>query len=197
VGAASLSPFAAAICGLLILLISIRLRGSGADEFRPGAVAQRGAFVNGVADGDWRGVSGLRDLRKRVRGLSGRAAFALSAAGRSWNWIGSGRLFFGGLDFDSGSGAALAACFGMFAAALAAVIPLERARSVGGWVPPQFPPRSSPAGLSALRALGLGRRLAGGAGELRPGVAQDSALDLWTPAEPERFRWWAACRRYR
>jgi ammonium transporter, Amt family len=59
------------------------------------------------------------------QGYPGRAAFALTAAGKQWNWIGSGRLFFGGLDFEGGgSAAALAACFGMFAAALAAVIPL-------------------------------------------------------------------------
>jgi Amt family ammonium transporter len=58
------------------------------------------------------------------QGFPGRAAFALPAAGKEWNWIGAGRLFFGGLDFDSASGPALAACFGMFAAALAAVIPL-------------------------------------------------------------------------
>jgi Amt family ammonium transporter len=58
------------------------------------------------------------------QGFPGRAAFAITLAGKQWNWIGTGRLFLGGLDFDSGSGAALAACFGMFAAALAAVIPL-------------------------------------------------------------------------
>ncbi len=59
-----------------------------------------------------------------IQGFPGSAAWAPTIAGKSWNWMGTGRLFFGGLNFDDDSGPALAACFGMFAAALAAMIPL-------------------------------------------------------------------------
>jgi Amt family ammonium transporter len=84
------------------------------------------------------------------QGLAGRPAFAFIAGGKPWNWIGADRFFLSGLDFD-GSPAALAACFGVFAAALAACIPLgagaERwrlagsvasAAVLGGWTFPLF-----------------------------------------------------------
>jgi len=124
VGAASLSPFAAAICGLLILLIPFAY--AGLALMNSGLGRSRSAVHSLMASLTVIGVASLAYVicGSAFEGFPGRAAFALSAAGRSWNWIGSGRLFFGGLDFDSGSGAALAACFGMFAAALAAVIPL-------------------------------------------------------------------------
>ena len=84
------------------------------------------------------------------QGFAGRPAFAFIAAGKPWNWIGGDRFFLSGLDFD-GSPAALAACFGVFAAALTACIPLgagaERwrlagsiasAAALGGWTFPLF-----------------------------------------------------------
>lgn len=84
------------------------------------------------------------------QGYPGRAAFALTVAGKQWNWIGAEGLFLRGLDFE-GPGAGFAACFGMFSAALAAIIPLgageERwrlgsaaasAAVLAGWTYPLF-----------------------------------------------------------
>ncbi len=87
------------------------------------------------------------------QGLPGGAGYAISLGGTSlggtqWNWIGSGRFFFGGIESDT---AALIACFGMFACALSAMIPLgagaERWRLgaaaastalLAGWIYPLF-----------------------------------------------------------
>jgi Amt family ammonium transporter len=84
------------------------------------------------------------------QGYPGRAAFALTVAGKQWNWIGAERMFLRGLDFE-GSAAGFAACFGMFGAALVAIIPLgageERwrlgsaaasAAVLAGWTYPLF-----------------------------------------------------------
>jgi Amt family ammonium transporter len=57
------------------------------------------------------------------QGWEGGPAYALSLGSQTWNWIGAERFFLRGVDFE-GSNASLAAGFGMFSAALAAVIPL-------------------------------------------------------------------------
>ena len=61
-----------------------------------------------------------------VEGYAGRAAYAVILQGKPWNWIASERFFLRGVEFD-GSRASLAALFGMFAAGLAALIPLGSA----------------------------------------------------------------------
>ena len=117
-GPPALSPFAAGICGLLILLIPFAY--AGLALMNSGLGRSRSAVHSLMASLTVVGVASLVYVicGSAFQGYPGRAAFALSAAGKDWNWIGAGRLFFGGLDFDSGSGAAVAACFGMFAAAL-------------------------------------------------------------------------------
>ena len=60
------------------------------------------------------------------QGFAGQPAYAVSIAGKPWNWIGSGHWFFSGLDLED-SPAALAASFGIFASALTALIPLGAA----------------------------------------------------------------------
>jgi Amt family ammonium transporter len=124
VGPPALSPFASGICGLLILLIPFAY--AGLALMNSGLGRSRSAVHSLMASLTVVGVASLvyAICGAAFQGYPGRAAFAITLAGKPWNWIGAGRLFFGGLDFDSGSGAALAACFGMFAAALAAVIPL-------------------------------------------------------------------------
>jgi Amt family ammonium transporter len=57
------------------------------------------------------------------QGWDGGPAYALSIGGHTWNWIGAERLFLRGVDFE-GSNASLAAGFGIFSAALVAMIPL-------------------------------------------------------------------------
>ena len=57
------------------------------------------------------------------QGWDGGPAYALTLGSQTWNWIGAERFFLRGVDFE-GSNASLAAGFGMFSAALAALIPL-------------------------------------------------------------------------
>jgi ammonium transporter, Amt family len=112
-----------AVSGFLILLIPLAFAGlalmnTGLTRSRSAAhsvmstltVAAVAALVYVVCGFAW-------------QGYPGQAAFALTVAGKQWNWIGAERFFLRGLDFE-GSGAGLAACFGMFSAALAAIIPL-------------------------------------------------------------------------
>jgi Amt family ammonium transporter len=104
-------------------------------------------------------------------------------AGNPWSWIGADRFFLSGLDFD-GSPAALAACFGVFAAALAASIPLgagaERwrlagsvasAAVLGGWTFPLFAHWVWGGGwlqqLGSNYGLGIGFADAGGSGAVQ------------------------------
>src|SRR5579863_2631625 len=56
------------------------------------------------------------------QGFSGGQAYAVSVGAQTWNWIGAERFFLRGVDFEGTAG--LAAGFGMFSAALAAMIPL-------------------------------------------------------------------------
>ena len=58
-----------------------------------------------------------------LQGYPGRVAHALLVNGKPWDWIASDPLFFRGVPFDL-SPASLAALFGVFAAGLAALIPL-------------------------------------------------------------------------
>jgi len=112
----------------------------------------------------------------------GRAAYAVQAGGKLWNWIGADPLFLRGIDFG-GSSASLAALFGMFSAGLAALIPLgsgaERWRLGGicastailaGWTYPLFAHWVWGGGwLAELgRNFGLGRGFVdvGGAGSI-------------------------------
>jgi ammonium transporter, Amt family len=56
------------------------------------------------------------------QGFAGGQAYALSVGNQTWNWIGAERFFLRGVDFDGTAG--LVAGFGMFSAALVALIPL-------------------------------------------------------------------------
>jgi ammonium transporter, Amt family len=58
-----------------------------------------------------------------LQGINGHAAHSLSIIGKQWSWIGSGPLFFRGLDFD-GSRASLTILLQMFTVALTAMIPV-------------------------------------------------------------------------
>ena len=200
--AAPLSPFAAGICGLLILLIPFAY--AGLALMNSGLGRSRSAVHSLMASLTVIGVATLVYVfcGSALQGFPGRAAFALTAAGKQWNWIGSGRLFFAGLDFEGGSGAALAACFGMFAAALAAVIPLgageERWRLgsaalstavLAGWTYPLFAHWVWGGGwlaeLGARFGLGSGFVDSGGAGAIQV-VGGLSALSVSWLMGPRR-----------
>jgi Amt family ammonium transporter len=202
VSAAPLSPFAAGICGLLILLIPFAY--AGLALMNSGLGRSRSAVHSLMASLTVVGVATLVYVfcGSALQGFPGRAAFAMTAAGKQWNWIGSGRLFLGGLDFDSASGPALAACFGMFAAALAAVIPLgageERWRLgsaalatavLAGWTYPLFAHWVWGGGwlaeLGARFGLGSGFVDAGGAGAIQV-VGGLSALSVTWLMGPRR-----------
>jgi ammonium transporter, Amt family len=202
VGSLGLSPFTAGICGLLILLIPFAY--AGLALMNSGLGRSRSAVHSLMASLTVVGVAAIAYVicGSAFQGFPGRAAFALSAAGKDWNWIGAGRLFFSGLDFDSGSGAALAACFGMFAAALAAVIPLgageERWRLgsaaistaiLAGWTYPLFAHWVWGGGwlaeLGAKFGMGAGFVDAGGAGTIQA-VGGLSALSVSWLLGPRR-----------
>jgi ammonium transporter, Amt family len=57
------------------------------------------------------------------QGFAGQPAHVLRLSGKTWNWLGAGRFFFGGVSSGSVS-AVLTAWLGMFSVALAAAIPL-------------------------------------------------------------------------
>lgn len=136
------------------------------------------------------------------QGIPGGAGFALTAGGHAWNWIGAGKLFFARIDPESP--AALMACFGMFACALAAIIPLgagaERWRLgaaalstavLAAWTFPLFAHWSWGGGwLAALgSSFGIGGGFvdAGGAGTIQT-VGGLSALSIAWIAGPRRAK---------
>jgi Amt family ammonium transporter len=202
----ALSPLSAGICGLLILLIPLAY--AGLALMNSGLGRSRSAVHSLMASLTVIAVASLVYVicGGAFQGFPGRAAFALAVAGKQWNWIGAGRLFFGGLDFDgvdlTNSGAALAACFGMFAAALTAVIPLgageERWRLgsaavstavLAGWTYPLFAHWVWGGGwladLGARFGLGAGFVDAGGAGAIQA-VGGLSALSVSWLLGPRR-----------
>ena len=173
----------AAVCAVLILLIPLALAGlalmnCGLGRSRSAAHALMASLTVASVAGIAYVVCGFA-----WQSFAGRPAFALIVAGKPWNWIGADRFFLSGLDFD-GSPAALAACFGVFAAALAACIPLgagaERwrlagsiasAAVLGGWTFPLFAHWAWGAGwlqqLGPNYGLGIGFADAGGAGAIQ------------------------------
>jgi len=178
----TLTPVNSALSGILILLIPLAIAGiglmnSGLGRSRNAAhslmstltVAGIAAIVYFVCGFSW-------------QGFSGQPAYAFSIGGKQWNWIGAGRLFMVGLDFEGAPG--LAAGLGMFSAALAATIPLgagaERWRLAGavmsgavlaGWTYPVFAHWVWAGGwlaqLGLNYGLGTGFADAGGAGTIQ------------------------------
>lgn len=119
----ALTESAAALCGLLILLIPMAY--AGLAMMNSGLGRSRSAVHSMMASLTVIGVAAVVYMICGFawQSVPGGAAYALVAGGKAWNWLGTGHLFFGGLDPD-GSSTLLIACFGMFACALAAMIPL-------------------------------------------------------------------------
>ena len=173
----------AALCGFLILLIPLAFAGlalmnAGLTRSRSAAHALMAALTTiGVAAIVYV-ICGFS-----WQGFTGRPAYAFLISGKQWNWIGAEGWFLRGLDYD-GSPAALAACFGLFAAALAAIIPLgagaERWRLgaaaastavLAGWTVPLFAHWVWGGGwlarLGVNYGLGIGFADVGGAGVIQ------------------------------
>jgi len=179
----TLAPVTVAVCAALILLIpfafaGLALMNCGFGRSRSAAHALMAALTVAAVAAIAYVVCGFA-----WQGFAGRPAYALIVSGKPWNWIGAERFFLSGLDFD-GSPAALAACFGVFAAALAACIPLgagaERwrlagsiasAAVLGGWTFPLFAHWVWGGGwleqLGSNYGLGIGFADAGGAGAIQ------------------------------
>jgi ammonium transporter, Amt family len=173
---------AVALCGLLILLIPLAYAGlalmnSGLGRSRSAVHSMLGSLIVIAVAAIAYVICGFA-----WQGAPGGAGYAFVAGGKAWNWIGSGRFFFGGLDASSPN--TLVACFGMFACALAAMIPLgaggERWRLgaaglstivFAGWTFPLFAHWAWGGGwLAALGAnfgIGGGYVDAGGAGTIQ------------------------------
>ena len=150
---AALPDLAAALCAVCILLVPLAAAGlalinAGLGRSRNAAHAMMSSLcVLAVAAAVYF-ICGFS-----WQGFPGRAAYAIEAGGKMWNWIGADPFFLRGV--DSGSSASLAALLGallgMFSAGLAVLIPLgsgaERWRLGGscasaailaGWTYPLF-----------------------------------------------------------
>jgi ammonium transporter, Amt family len=198
------APVSAQVCAVLILLIPLALAGlalmnCGLGRSRSAAHVLMAALTASAVAAVAYVVCGFA-----WQGFSGRPAYAFVAAGKPWNWIGADRFFLSGLDFD-GSPAALAASFGVFAAALAASIPLgagaERwrlagsvasAAVLGGWTFPLFAHWAWGGGwlkqLGSNYGLGIGFADAGGAGVIQT-VGGLTALSVTWILGPRRGKY--------
>jgi ammonium transporter, Amt family len=198
---AALPDWAAAICALCLLLVPLAATGlalvnAGLGRSRNAAHAMMSSLcVLAVASAAYF-ICGFS-----WQGYPGRAAYAVQAGGKLWDWIGGDPFLLRGIDFG-GSPAALVALFGMFSAGLAALIPLgsgaERWRLgslcaftaiLAGWTYPLFAHWVWGGGwLAELGAnFGLGRGFvdAGGAGSIHV-VGGLSALAIAWTLRPRR-----------
>ena len=120
---AALPDVAAAVCAVCILLVPLTAAGlalinTGLGRSRNAAHAMMSSLcVLAVAAAVYF-ICGFS-----WQGFPERAAYAIQAGGKMWNWIGADPFFLRGIDF-SGSSASLAASLGLFSAGLAALIPL-------------------------------------------------------------------------
>jgi len=147
---AALSDLAAAICALCILLVPLAASGlalvnAGLGRSRNAAHAMMSSLCVLAVAAVAYFICGFS-----WQGFPGRAAYAVEAGGKMWNWIGADPFFLRGVDFGASS-ASLVALLGMFSAGLAALIPTgsgaERWRLGGicastailaGWTYPLF-----------------------------------------------------------
>lgn len=113
----------AALCGCLILLIPLAY--AGLALMNSGLGRSRSAVHSLIASLSVIGVAAIAYVIFGFawQGAPGGASYSLRTGTAEWNWIGTGRFFFAGLD-SGGASPLLAGCFGVFACALAAVIPL-------------------------------------------------------------------------
>lgn len=198
-----LSESAGAVCGVLILLIPLAY--AGLALMNAGLGRSRSAVHSMMLSLTVIGIAAVVYVICGFtwQGVPGGAAYALNAGAEPWSWIGSGRLFFGGVA-DDGSPTALMASFGMFACALAAIIPLgagaERWRLGGaalstavlaGWTFPLFAHWSWGggwlAGLGSGFGIGGGFKDVGGAGTIQS-VGGLSALSIAWLLGPRRAK---------
>ncbi len=86
-GSPGLSPFTAGVCGLLILLIPFAY--AGLALMNSGLGRSRSAVHSLMASLTVVGVAAIAFVicGSAFQGFPGRAAFALPAAGKDWNWI--------------------------------------------------------------------------------------------------------------
>jgi len=203
---AALPDLAGAICALCLLLVPLAATGlalvnAGLGRSRNAAHAMMSSLCVLAVAAVAYFVCGFS-----WQGFPGRAAYAIQAGGKLWNWIGGDPFFLRGIDFG-GSPAALAALFGMFSAGLAALIPLgsgaERWRLgsicastaiLAGWTYPLFAHWVWGGGwLAELGAnFGLGRGFvdAGGASAIHV-VGGLSALAIAWTLRPRRGKFGA------
>lgn len=189
-----LAESATELCGLLILLIPLAY--AGLALMNSGLGRSRSAVHSMLASLIVIGVAAIVYVICGFawQGVPGGAAYAVATGSKSWNWIGSGRFFFAGL--DASSPAALMACFGMFACALAAMVPLgagaERWRLsaaalstivFAGWTFPLFAHWAWGGGwlasLGFFSGIGGGYADAGGAGVIQTAGGLSALSIAW------------------
>lgn len=190
-----------ALCGALILLIPLAF--AGLALMNAGLTRSRSAAHSLTATLMAVAVAAVAYCAFGFawQGFPGSAGYALTVAGKPWNWIGAGRFFLAGLDPNAGA-PIWAACMGLFSAALAAIIPLGageerlRIRSVvlsaaltAAWTYPLFAHWVWGGGwlaqLGASYGLGAGFLDTGGAGSIQV-VGGLTALSICWIVGPRR-----------
>ena len=121
--ASALSPEAAALCVVMILLVPFA--GAGLALINTGLGRSRSAAHSMLASLCAVAVAALAYFICGFawQGFAGRPAHVATIAGAGWNWIAAEPFFLRGLSLDA-SGPSLAAWLGIFSAGLAALIPL-------------------------------------------------------------------------
>src|SRR5579862_2484780 len=120
---AALPDLAAVVCAMCILLVP--LAGAGLALINTGLGRSRNAAHSMMSSLCVLAVAAAAYFICGFswQGFAGRAAYAIQAGGKLWDWIGADPFFLRGVDFG-GSSASLVALLGMFSAGLAALIPL-------------------------------------------------------------------------
>jgi ammonium transporter, Amt family len=117
------SPLAQLLCIFCILLVPLALAGialinTGLGRSRSAAHAMMSSLCVTAVAAIAYCICGFH-----WQGFPGQPAHIFAIGAKSWDWLGAGRFFLGGIPWN-GSPASLAACFQLFSIGLVAIIPL-------------------------------------------------------------------------
>jgi ammonium transporter, Amt family len=120
------SDFTAAVCLISILLMPCAACGLAMINAGMGRSRSAAHSLLGALSVVSLGAVVYFVLGSALQGYAGGPAHVLAAGGKFWDWAGAGPLLLRGIEFD-GSAPALTVMFGLFAAGIAALIPMGAA----------------------------------------------------------------------